>query len=133
VLAIADAELSQAEIDHLTVAARGLDLSYSEVYRQIASKELWDFARPDSIRERYSLLFEMYILMMADGEANPREIAYCKVIAKGYGFPMEIVDDMINLFSDVDMLGAAKGDRLELSRLNASTSLIVQMYSIPAR
>lgn len=133
VLAIADGDLSEREIDHLTVAAKGVGLTYNEVLRQVASKELWDFARPDSIRERYSLLFEMYLLMIADGEASPREVAYCKVMAKGYGFPMDIVDDMVKLFADVDMLGAAKGNSLELSKLNASTQLLVQMYGIPPR
>lgn len=69
--------------------------------------------------------------MIADGVIHPREEAYCKVIAKGYDFSVSIIDDMIKLFADVDMVKAAFGDRLEISRLDASTQLLVNMYNIP--
>ena len=63
--------------------------------------------------------------MTADGEVSAREVAYCKIMANDYGFPMQIVNDMISLFGDVDMMQAGlalKGS--EWSKYNASNELL---------
>ena len=137
ILAIADGDIHSREESLLSDYAKEIGLTFGEVQERVLSKTYWDFARPDSIVYRYAFIFKIYLQMTADGEVSPREVAYCKIVAKDYGFPMQIVDDMTSLFGDVDMMQAGlalkagnKDKSSEWSKYNASTELLQKMYNV---
>lgn len=115
ILAIADGHLDQTEKSLITTIAIRVGITPSELDRLIDRPGSINFYPPSSYRERIEQLFDMVLVMMADGEIHDNELTFCKAVAARLGFHMQIIDAIIE--SIIDSVKAGLEAERIISRL----------------
>lgn len=96
ILACSDGSLDKSEMDLIFQIGIKGGLTPDELNRIFSRPDSINFHPPESYRERIEQLYDMVLVMMADGEIYENEMRVCKTISIKLGFKPQIIDKMVN-------------------------------------
>lgn len=94
-LACADGELDESEVEVICNVAARIGLSKDEFDEIIDKPENIKFRVPKTTHERVVLLYDMVLVMMADGEIHENEVDGCCLMAERLEFNPDIIRVMV--------------------------------------
>ncbi len=95
ILSVADGTLDKSEFDLIFNIGIEGGLTPDELQRILSRPHSIKFQPPDSFHERIEQLYDMVLVMMADGEIHENEVLFCKMIAVKLGFTHHIIEKMV--------------------------------------
>jgi len=105
-LARIDEEFHESELKLIYKLGRKYGLKDRQMDRIISDSKDYELYIPEQHDERMSQLYDLMLLVYADGVVEEREVNFCKVIAKKFGYDALIISWLIDLFEkgeeDVD-------------------------------
>ena len=97
-LAKVDGHLHEDEKNLLRKVGEKYGLRQKQIQQLIDSEEKFDLNIPESHDQKMNQLYDLVLMVYADGVVDKNEVHFCKQIVNQYGFKEEIVDWMIRLF-----------------------------------
>ncbi len=95
-LCYADGEISNTEAAFLLeIGQQRFGLSPEEVQKMLKKPAKIKFSPPKSDSDRFNQLWDMVILMFADGIVTRGEMDFCMSMATKLGFKPSVVDDLV--------------------------------------
>jgi len=95
-LAKVDGYVHEDELDLLYKIAERLNYDRAEVNRLVNSMNEYRPRIPVLYSQRLGQLFDLVMMMLADGRIQETELRFCKNLAKHFGFKASIVKAIIN-------------------------------------
>jgi len=112
-LILADGKVTKSELKVLSVIAVNAGISESEITRIFSTPESISFIPPETRKEKIEQLYDMVLVMMADGEIHDDEIALCRSTAKLLGIENKILDEIISILITCIQQGANLNNVIE--------------------
>ncbi|PSJ72278.1 hypothetical protein C7N43_35100 [Sphingobacteriales bacterium UPWRP_1] len=100
-LAMSDKSVDEKELELIFHIGAKAGLSHTELERILDNPESVTFYPPSTMQERIEQLFDLTMVMLADGEIDVRELLLCKVIAVKMNFKPEVIDLMVENLLDL--------------------------------
>lgn len=94
-LSLADGLMDNHELDLIFHIGINAGLAPDELERLFQRPDSIKYFAPESYRDRIEQLYDMVMVMMADGEIHENEMRVCKTIAIKLGFKSQIIDKMV--------------------------------------
>ncbi|MFV0217073.1 hypothetical protein OBJ92_08535 [Empedobacter falsenii] len=95
-----DGNADERELAFINSVVKNKGVTLSERNRILTRPKSVKFYVPESNTEKLEQLFDLVLVMIADGEIHENEKLFCKVIATNLGFKEIIVDLMIEIVLD---------------------------------
>lgn len=108
-IAAADGQLHPNEMALLRAVAQRIKLSDREVQKVLSNPQKIKFAVPTDGKERVLMLFDMVLMMMADGKIDQREMDFVVMAAGRLGFPSSFVLKLVTGLVDAARKGKRHG------------------------
>jgi hypothetical protein len=93
---LADGKISPSEQVFLAKVAARLGMKEKELKKVLANPSAVEFTPPKDNRERVYQLFDVILMMLADGRVDQREMELCIHAASRLGFPTSTVPTLVN-------------------------------------
>jgi uncharacterized membrane protein YebE (DUF533 family) len=90
-LAKADGTVHKKEQEMLFKIGKRYGLKDRQVQALIASDEKFTVNVPDNFHDKMNVLYDLMLMVWADGVIEPKEIAFCEDVVKKFGMKKEIV------------------------------------------
>jgi uncharacterized tellurite resistance protein B-like protein len=103
-LAKADGTVHEKERDILFKLGKRYGLKDRQISALIESNEKFEIHIPDNHNDKMNVLFDVMLMVYADGVVEKQEIAFCENLVKKFGYKKQIVKWMLE---DVFDKGAA--------------------------
>ena len=97
-LAKVDGHLHEDEKQLLYKVGERYGLKQQQIQQLIDSEEKFTLQIPESHDQKMNQLYDLVLMVYADGVVDKSEVRFCKQIVHQYGFKEEIIDWMINFF-----------------------------------
>ncbi len=97
-LAKADEHMDEKEIEMLYKIGRRYGLKDWQIKNLIESPDTYELNIPDNFNDRMNLLYDLMLMVYADGKIEPREITFCEDVAMRFGLRKEIVPWLLEIF-----------------------------------
>ena len=94
-LAYADGKLEKNEITAIATFAARENVDVEEVQKMLDGKDKVNFIPPQSEEDKVQYLYDLVLLMIADGNINEKEYALCKAVADQFGYREEAIDILL--------------------------------------
>lgn len=108
-LCFADGNISQSECAMVyEIGEKRLNLSRKEIEDVMKKPKKVKFVAPKNNEERYHQLWDLIILMFADGQVTRGEMDFCTIVATRLGFRPSIVPDLVKAIIDAIEKGKEK-------------------------
>lgn len=90
-----DGAIDEKELLVLAKVCARVGLSPKHLKGLIGARDKVEFTVPKDMDQRVLLLFDMTLMMMADGEIDKREMDLCMTLASRMGFPASVIPDLV--------------------------------------
>ena len=94
-LAKADGFMHDKEVAVIQKIGKKYGLKERQVDELIRSEEKFALNVPNNIHDKINLLYDLILVVLADGVIEKNEIAFCEEVVKKFGMKKEIVKWMI--------------------------------------
>ena len=95
-IACADGSLDESEKKLLSHIGANHGLTTQELTKIINRPDSIDFTIPETKGERIEQLFDMVLIMMANGDLHEKEMSLCRVFAIKLGYDPTIIDKIVD-------------------------------------
>lgn len=95
-LSKSDGHLHQKEIEVLYEIGRRYGLKDRQIKEMIDSEEKFEVYVPDNFHDKMNILYDMVLMVHADGIVEKKEIEFCQDVVKKFGMKKEIVQWIID-------------------------------------
>lgn len=99
-LARADGHMHEEEVKLLFKIARGYGLKDRVVEALMESDEQYEMNIPDNYNDRMNLLYDLVLMVYADGVVDQHEVNFCTEAVKQFGMKKELLDYLLDLFEN---------------------------------
>lgn len=99
-LAKADDHMHDSEIALLFRIGHKYGLKEWQVQNLLDSVEKFELTVPDNFNDRMNLLYDLLLMVYADGIVEKREIEFCEDVAKRFHMKKEIVPWLLKIFDN---------------------------------
>lgn len=99
-LAKADDHMHEKELQMLFKIGAKYGLKDWQVQNLLDSTEKYELTVPDNFNDRMNLLYDLLLMVYADGVVEKREIEFCEDVAKRFNMKKEIVNWLIKIFDN---------------------------------
>jgi len=96
-IAASDGMIDPSEMELLQRIGRRFGFTEPEVECMLASKETVIYTPPYELEKRFHQLYDLSMMMLADGTITDSELAHIRKLAISGGFKFEELDQLINL------------------------------------
>jgi uncharacterized tellurite resistance protein B-like protein len=108
-LCCADGEISPHEVNFImNIGINRLKMSKKEIEKVLKKPSKVKFSPPKDNNERFQQLWDMILLMFADGKITQDEMDFCITMATKLGFRPTIVDQLVKIIVDAVQKGQQK-------------------------
>jgi uncharacterized tellurite resistance protein B-like protein len=107
-IALADGTFDEEEILLISDIASNYDISREEVDRIRNNPDSISFTPPSSMKARLLQMYDLVELMLADQHIHDKELILCHEFAAKLGVEEDVVDEMIELLSNIQTKGKDK-------------------------
>ncbi|NBW37542.1 MAG: TerB family tellurite resistance protein [Cytophagia bacterium] len=97
-LANADGHMHDSEVALLFKIGQKYGLKDWQVQNLVDSTEKFELTVPDNFNDRMNLLYDLLLMVYADGVVEQREIDFCEDVAKRFQMKKGIVNWLIKIF-----------------------------------
>ncbi len=97
-LANADGNIHKKEIELLFKIGKKYGLKDWQIQNLVDAKEIFELNIPDNFHDRMNLLYDLMLMVYADGEVEKREIEFCEDVAKRFSMSKGIVKWLLDKF-----------------------------------
>jgi uncharacterized tellurite resistance protein B-like protein len=97
-LAKADDHMHEKEVELLFRLGAKYGLKDWQVQNLIDSVEKHELIVPDNFNDRMNLLYDLLLMVYADGVVKKGEIEFCEDVARQFGLKKEIVPWLLKIF-----------------------------------
>src|SRR5690606_11610511 len=97
-LAKADGHMHEKEVELLFRIAKGYGLKQRQVEELMESNEKFKVIVPDNHHDKMNLLYDLILMVYADGVVDEHEIAFCEEAVMRFGMKKELVTWLIDQF-----------------------------------
>jgi len=94
-VAMSDGHIDDTEVKLLYQIAKRHSVGKGRVNSVKKKIETIPFASPDNDRERFDQVYDLVMMMMADGDIDDNEMKVCNKYAEKLGFDKRIVDELV--------------------------------------
>lgn len=94
-VAAADGKISKDEFELLFILSKKSGISDQDLAKITSENKQEQILIPDTIEERIQHLFDLVCMVIADHKIDHREVVLCQEIARQYGIPNAIVEQLI--------------------------------------
>lgn len=98
-LANVDGHMHEKEVELLFKIGKGYGLKRRQIQELIDSDEKFDLVVPNNHNDKMNLLYDLILMMYADEIVDADEVKFCEEAAEQFGFKIEVVDWLTNLFA----------------------------------
>ncbi len=106
-VASADGTIDKNEKDLILRIGKRIGLTKNDINEVMRSGKI-SFTPPASLGKRFEQLYDLVIVMLADGKIYQREMNYCQKVAKALGFNPVVINQLINLIIEQSRKGVQK-------------------------
>ena len=92
---MSDGHIDDTEVKLLLQIAKRHGVGRGRVYSVKKKMDRISFTSPDNDRERFDQIYDLVMMMMADGEIDENEMRVCNKYAEKLGFDRRIVDELV--------------------------------------
>ncbi|NLJ08061.1 MAG: TerB family tellurite resistance protein [Sphingobacteriales bacterium] len=92
----ADGRIADEELKLLLGIGKNYHYSEDQIRFLIDHRKEHEAKLPDSFSDRYKKLYELILMIVVDGEADPDEIILLKKIAHKMGFRSEVIETVVS-------------------------------------
>lgn len=97
-LANADGHMHEKETELLFRIGANYGLKDWQIQNLVDSAEKYELAVPDNFNDRMNLLYDVLLMVYADGVVEKREIDFCEEVARRFNMKKEIVGWLLKIF-----------------------------------
>lgn len=97
-LAKADGHMHEKETALLFKIGHGYGLKEWQIQNMVNSSEKFELNIPDNYNDRMNLLYDLILMVFADGVIEKREVIFCEDVAKRFGMKKELVKWLVAIF-----------------------------------
>lgn len=97
-LAKVDGHIHDEEIKLLFKIGRGYGLKDRLIQTLIDSDEQYEMNIPDNYNDRLNLLYDLVLMIYADGVVDQYEVNFCAEAVKQFGLKKELLQYLLDLF-----------------------------------
>ena len=97
-LANADGNIHKKEIELLFKIGQKYGLKDWQIQNLVDAKEVFELNIPDNFQDRMNLLYDLMLMVYADGKVEKREIEFCEDVAKRFNMSKGIVKWLLDKF-----------------------------------
>jgi uncharacterized membrane protein YebE (DUF533 family) len=90
-LSRADGHLHKKEVEVLYEIGRRYGLKDRQIKALIDSKEKYEVNVPDNFHDKMNILYDMVLMVHADGVVEKKEIEFCEDVVKKFGMKKAVV------------------------------------------
>jgi uncharacterized tellurite resistance protein B-like protein len=90
-LAMADGHMHEKEEKMLFKIGKRYGLKDRQISDLMQSKEQFEVNVPNNHHDKMNLLYDLMLMVYADGVVEPSEIAFCENVVKKFGMKREVV------------------------------------------
>jgi hypothetical protein len=99
-LAKADSHMHEKEVEMLFKIGSKYGLKTWQIQNMLDSTEKHQIDVPDNFNDRMNLLYDLLLMVYADGVVEQREIAFCEDMAERFNMKKEIVPWLLKIFDN---------------------------------
>ena len=88
----------------LSSLAKKYDISDSEI-EMVLSEDSINFIQPTKLKDKLEQIFQLVLMMLADGKVLPEEKSYCVTCCQNLDLHDHVADDMLNYVKIADNEG----------------------------
>jgi uncharacterized tellurite resistance protein B-like protein len=99
-LAKADSHMHEKEVEMLFKIGSKYGLKSWQIQNMLDATEKHQVDVPDNFNDRMNLLYDVLLMVYADGVVEPREIAFCEDMAAKFNMKKEIVPWLLQIFDN---------------------------------
>jgi len=99
-LAKADGHIHEEEIKLIYKIGEKYKLKTWQIDEILNDPVLYELTIPEKTRQKIGLLYELVLVMMADGIVHPKEMEFCRSAVIKFGLSMEVLDKLIRYYED---------------------------------
>ena len=99
-LAKADDHMDKKELELLHRIGNRYGLKEWQMQKLVDSKEEFEINVPDNFNDRMNLLYDLILMVYADGVVEKKEITFCQDVAKRFGMSKDIVKWLLDEFEN---------------------------------
>ncbi|HRJ30195.1 MAG TPA: hypothetical protein PLV21_18285 [Cyclobacteriaceae bacterium] len=97
-LANADGNIHKKELELLFKIGKKYGLKDWQIQNLVDAKEAFELNIPDNFHDRMNLLYDLMLMVYADGKVEKREIEFCEDVAKRFKMQKAIVSWLLDKF-----------------------------------
>lgn len=97
-LAKADDHMHEKEIELLFRIGAKYGLKDWQVQNLLDASEKFELTVPDNFNDRMNLLYDLLLMVYADGVVEEKEILFCEDVAKRFNMNKDIVNWLLKIF-----------------------------------
>ena len=97
-LAKVDGHMHEEEVRLLYRISRDLGLKDAQVQRLMESDEKYELNVPDNHHDKMNLLYDLILMVYADGVIDKHEIDFCAEAVKHFGMKKELLAYLLDVF-----------------------------------
>ncbi|MBL7843406.1 MAG: TerB family tellurite resistance protein [Cyclobacteriaceae bacterium] len=97
-LANADGNIHKKEIELLFKIGKKYGLKDWQIQNLVDAKEVFELNIPDNFHDRMNLLYDLMLMVYADGKVEKREIEFCEDVAKRFSMNKAVVKWLLDKF-----------------------------------
>ncbi len=94
-LSLADGHMHKKEVEVLYEIGRRYGLKDRQIKALIDSDEKFEVNVPDNFHDKMNILYDMMLMVNADGVVEKKEIQFCEEVVKNFGLKKGIVKWLI--------------------------------------
>jgi len=95
-LAKADGHVHEKEVKMLVKIGKRYGLKERQVKELIDSKEKYEVNVPDNFNDKMNILFDLTLMVWADGVVEKKEIEFCEGLVKKFGLKKGVVSWLLD-------------------------------------
>ena len=95
-IAFSDGSVDESEKDVMLAIGKRIGITSYEIQEILENPDNIELCIPKSMIEKLNHIYDLVLIMLADGKIDKNEIAGCKLIAMQYGLDHNIVDIILN-------------------------------------
>lgn len=112
-LAGADGNVSDDELLYISRVAGESGMTEKELKQILGNPEKIKFVVPKKDDDKIAQLYDLVLMMMADGELDENEVAFCRIMAMRLGFSPLAIDVMVKNIIDLIASGVFFDDAID--------------------
>ena len=95
-LSKADGHMHEKELEMLYKIGNRYGLKDRQIAVLVESNEPYEVNVPDNFNDKMNVLYDLVLMVYADGVVEPKEIEFCHDVVKKFGMKPQMVEWLIN-------------------------------------